>query len=120
MFAETETGVGGAESGESDELREWARRHVERIRKLKRDLAVFVAAVAVLTPVWALIEWNDHGRFERLSNGNNPGDWEPWVLYVVLVWGFFLALDAIRALFDRPTTDAEIERTIRRLDPNAR
>jgi hypothetical protein len=109
-----------AVSTEKDELREWARRHVERVRKLKLNIAAYVVGMAVLTAVWALVEWQDNGAFERFSGGNNPGDWEPWILYPALIWGFFVALDAVKTYFDRPTTEAEIDREVRRLEGGAR
>jgi hypothetical protein len=104
---------------QNDELRAWARTHVERVQRLKRDVAVFVLGMVALTGVWMLVEWNDNGAFERFSGGNNPGDWEPWFLYVALIWGFFVALDALRVYFDRPTTEAEIDRQIERLRSRA-
>ncbi len=104
-----------ATSTQDDELRAWARKHVERVHRLKRDVAVYLLGMVSLTAVWALVEWQDNGAFERFSGGNNPGDWEPWILYVALIWGFFVALDALRVYFDRPTTEAEINRQIERL-----
>ena len=98
-----------------DALREWARKHVERVHRLKRDVAIFVLGIAVLTPVWVLIEWQDNGGFERWSNNGNPGDWEPWILYVVLVWGLIVGISALKTYFDRPATDAEVERELDRL-----
>jgi 2TM domain len=98
-----------------DELRAWARKHVERVRKLKRDAAVFVLGMVALTGVWAIVQWQDNGRFERLSDNGNPGDWQPWIFYVALVWGFLLGLDVLRTYFDRPTTEAEVEREVKRL-----
>ena len=97
------------------ELRQWARSHVERVHKLKRDIAVFLLGMATLTGIWALVEWQDNGPFERLSDNGNPGDWEPWILYVALVWGFFLVLDALKVHFDRPTTQAELDRAVERI-----
>jgi hypothetical protein len=97
------------------ELREWARKHVERVHKLKRDVAIFLLGMATLTGIWALVEWQDNGPFERLSGNGNPGDWEPWILYVALVWGFFLVLDVLKVYFDRPTTQAEIDRAVERI-----
>jgi len=97
------------------ELREWARKHVERVNKLKRDAAAFALGMLVLTGIWALIQWQDNGAFERFADGNNPGDWEPWIFYVALVWGFLLGIDALKTWFDRPTTEADIDRTIDRL-----
>jgi len=97
------------------ELRAWARKHVERVHKLRRDIALYALGMAALTSVWALVEWQDSGGFERLSDNGNPGDWEPWILYVALIWGFFVALDALRVYFDRPATEAEVDRTLERL-----
>jgi hypothetical protein len=102
-------------SAHDEELRAWARKHVERVQRLKRDVAVYLLGIVSLTAIWALVEWQDNGAFERFSGGNNPGDWEPWILYVALIWGFFVALDALKVFFDRPTTEAEIERQIERL-----
>lgn len=107
--------VASAPVSSDDELRAWARQHVERVHRLKRDVALYVLGMAAVTVAWVLVEWNDNGAFERLSGGNNPGDWEPWVLYVALIWGFFVALDALKVVFDRPTTEAEIDRQLERL-----
>ena len=98
-----------------DEFREWARKHVERVHRLKLNVAAFVLGMIVLTPLWALIEWQDNGAFERWSNNSYPGDWEPWILYVALIWGGILALMALKVHFDRPATDAEIDREVERL-----
>ena len=106
-----------AEAREDAELREWARDHVERVRRLKLHVAVYVVGMLVLTPVWALTQWQDNGAFKRFdfTPDGTPGDWEPWILYVVLIWGGVLALQAVRTYFDRPTTPDEIDRTISRL-----
>ena len=108
-----------ARSAEDDALREWARMHVRRVHRLQRDVAVFVLGMVTLSVVWALVQWQDNGAFERFSGGDNPGDWEPWILYVALIWGFFLAADALKTYFDRPTTEAEIDRQIERLRSHA-
>ena len=98
-----------------DELRQWARQHVARVRHLKKSIAYYVLGMLVLTPVWALIQWQDNGAFERLSSQSNPGDWEPWILWVALVWGLLVAIDAVKVIFDRPITEAEIDRAVERL-----
>jgi hypothetical protein len=100
-----------------DELRDWARKHVERVRHLKLHVAAFVLGIVVLTPIWALVEWQDNGGFERFdfTDDGTRGDWEPWILYVALIWGLVVAIMALKAYFDRPTTEAEIDREVRRL-----
>jgi hypothetical protein len=98
-----------------DELREWARQHLERVRRLKLNVAAFLIGIVALTPVWLLVEWQDNGGFKHWSNNGNPGDWEPWILYVALVWGLIVAISALKVHFDRPTTDVEIEREVERL-----
>lgn len=99
----------------ADESREWARKHVERVHRVKLNVAVFVLGMIVLTPLWALIQWQDNGGFQRFSDNSNSGDWQPWIFYVALVWGGIVALQAVKAYFDRPPTDAEVEREVERL-----
>ena len=98
-----------------DELREWARAHVTRVHRLRFHLAAYVVGMAVLTPIWALVEWNDNGGFERFGHEANPGVWEPWILYVGLIWGAVVAFKALQVYFDRPSTEAEVDRALRRL-----
>jgi hypothetical protein len=97
------------------ELRTWARKHVERVHKLERDVAIFVLGIMTLAGIWAVVEWQDNGAFERLSDNGNSGDWNPWILYVALVWGFFVVLDALKVYFDRPTTEADVDRAVERI-----
>ncbi len=61
----------------------------------------------MLTPLWALIEWQDNGRFERWSNNGQPGDWEPWILYVGGAWALVIAVLALHAYSDRTAGKAE-------------
>ena len=101
-----------------DELREWARQHVERVRRLKMHVAAYVLGMVVLIPLWALVEWSDNGGFQRLTfnDEGNPGDWEPWILYVALIWGLVVAIKALKVHFERPATEAEIDHELRRLE----
>jgi hypothetical protein len=91
--------------------------HLERVRRVKLHVAAFVLGMVVLTPIWALVEWQDNGAFERFSDEGNPGDWEPWILYVALAWGLFVGVAALKAYFDRSTTEAEIDREVERVKP---
>jgi hypothetical protein len=107
-----------ASSLPEDPLHEWARKHVERVRRLKMNVAAYVTGMVALTGVWVLVEWSDNGAFKRfdLSDDGTPGDWEPWILYVALIWGLFVVIDALKVHFDRPTTEDEIDREVRRLE----
>lgn len=102
-----------------DGLRKWARQHLERVHRLKLHIAAFVLGMVVLTPVWLLVEWQDNGAFKHWSSNGNPGDWEPWILYVALIWGLVVGIKALQAYFDRPTTEAEVDREVRRLRPGS-
>ena len=101
----------------ADELRQWARQHVERVRRLKMHVAVYVVGMLLLTPIWALVEWSDNGGFERFTwnDEGNPGDWEPWLPHVALIVGLIVGISAVRFDFDRPTTEAGFDREIDRL-----
>jgi hypothetical protein len=119
MLTKDERSVSQPDPPTSDaetELREWARKHVERVHRLKLHVATFVVGMLVLTPIWALTQWQTSGGFERWSTDHSqPGDWEPWILYVALVWGLVVGIVALRTYFDRPTTEGEIDREVRRL-----
>lgn len=100
-----------------DELHTWAREHVAKVRRVKTHVAAYLVGMLLLTPLWALIEWADNGAFERLSfdEVGAQGTWEPWILFVGLIWGLIVAIEAAKTYFDRPTTEAEIDREVRRI-----
>jgi hypothetical protein len=76
------------------------------IGRLRFHVAAWVLGMIVLTPLWALIEWQDNGGFERFSNDSRPGEWEPWILYIGGAWALVVAVFALRVTFDRSATDA--------------
>lgn len=81
-----------------------ADRAVLRIQRLKFHVAAWLFGMVVLTPLWALIEWQDNGGFERWSDNSRPGDWDPWILTVGGVWALaVLGLFAVRQVRERPT-----------------
>jgi hypothetical protein len=117
-FTENERTASPPPGSSEDELRDWARKHVERVHRLKRNIAAFVLGMVVLAPIWALVEWQDNGGFKHLSDDGKPGDWEPWIFYVALIWGLFVGIDVLKTYFDRPATEAEVDRELRRLQPH--
>ena len=77
-------------------------RAVLRKRQREFHLAAWLFGIVVLTPLWALIEWQDNGGFERWSDNSRPGDWDPWILTVGAVWAVaVLGLFVVRRVFDR-------------------
>jgi hypothetical protein len=67
-----------------DEIRKWARQHVERVHRLNLHVAAFVLGMVVLTPVWLLVEWQDNGSFKHCSReieaGTRDRRWFRWQL----------------------------------------
>jgi hypothetical protein len=61
-------------------------------RRWRFHLASWTLGMAVLTPLWALIEWQDNGAFERWSTDSQPGSWDPWILAVGGIWALAIAL----------------------------
>jgi hypothetical protein len=108
------------DSTEDQELRAAVRRHIERVHRLKLHVAAYLLGMLVLTAIWAIIEWQDKGSFQRFSDGGNSGDWNPWIVYVALIWGFLLGIDVLKTHFDRPTTEADVDRELERLRRLAR
>ena len=101
---------------EDEALRSLARRQAERVRSFKLHLAAFLVGMPVLTAIWALTEYlNADGWPERLSESAGEGNWNPWIFWVLLIWGGLLALQGVRTWFGGPPSEAEIDRELRRL-----
>jgi len=102
---------------EDDALRTLALQHLERVRKFKLYLSVYVLSMLVLTPVWIVTQYETaDGWLKHLSSRSRyPGDWDPWIIWVALIGAVIVAIAAIRAYLDRPTTETEIDREIARL-----
>jgi hypothetical protein len=104
--------------GQDDEaLRKFALRHLEHVRKFKLYLSIYVLSMLVLTPVWIVTQyetspgWPDH----LSSRSRYPGDWDPWLIWVALIGAVLVAIAGYRAYFDRPTTEADVDREVQRL-----
>jgi hypothetical protein len=104
-------------SREDETLRELALRHLEHVRKFKLYLSIYVLSMLVLTPVWIVTQYEQaDGWLEHLSSRSRyPGDWDPWIIWVALVGAVLVAISGLRAYFDRPHTEAEVEREIEHL-----
>ena len=102
---------------EDEALRTLALRHLERVRKFKLSLAVYVLSMLVLTPVWIVTQYEQaDGWPEHLSTRSRyAGDWDPWIIWVALIGAVVVAVFAIRAYFERASTEAEIEHELERL-----
>jgi hypothetical protein len=85
------------------ETRRYAYGRLEAFRRLRFHVSAWVLGMIVISPLNALIEWQDNGAFERLSGDNQPGSWDPWVLYVGGIWAILIALYALLVYVDRPT-----------------
>lgn len=116
--APAESSPEAVESREDEELRTFALRHLENVRKFKRYLATYVLLMVVLTPVWVITQYESSPGWPKhlSSRSRYPGDWDPWLLWVALVGAFLVALAGYRAYFDdRPETEDEIQREVERL-----
>jgi 2TM domain len=105
-----------SEASEDAELRTLALKQLERIRSFKLHLAMFLIGMPALTAVWALTEYmNADGWPDRFSDSAGSGNWNPWILWVLFIWGGILAIQGVRAYFGRPPTELEIDREVARL-----
>lgn len=54
----------------------------------------------MLSRLWAHVEWQDNGGFERCCDDGGPGDRDPWILAVGGIWALaVLGLFALRAVW---------------------
>jgi hypothetical protein len=101
---------------ETEALREIARRQAERIRSFKLHLTVFLVVMPIITGIWALTEYmNADGWPDRFSESAGDGNWNPWILWVLLIWGGILAFDGVKTYYRRLPTELEIDRELARL-----
>lgn len=104
------------ETPEEYALRRLAVKQVERVRSFRLHLALFLIGMPVLTGVWALTEYmNADGWPDRFSDSAGQGNWNPWILWVLLIWGGLLAYDAVKTYLGGPPAEADIDREIERL-----
>jgi hypothetical protein len=89
--------------------REGERLDAQDARRLRFHIAAWVLGMLVLTPLWALIEWQDNGGFARWSDNGHRGDWEPWILYVGGIWAFVVVALALNAFLDRRAQSDRLE-----------
>jgi hypothetical protein len=106
-----------ARTQEDERLRKLALRHLEHVRKFKLYLSVYVLTMLVLTPVWVVTQYETQdGWLKHLSSRSRyPGDWDPWIIWVVLIGCVLVGIAGLRAYFSRADTEGEIEREVERL-----
>lgn len=92
----TAAGPGPSESILTATERDWARKRIERKRKLRGDFVAYVVINAFLVGVWAATGF---GYF-----------WPGWVL---AGWGVLLLLDAWSVYYRKPLTEEDIDRELR-------
>ena len=103
-------------SREDRALRTLARKQAERVRSFKLHVAAFLIGMPVLTGIWALTEYmNADGWPERLSESSGDGNWNPWIFWVLLIWGGLLAYEGVKTWLGGPPSEADIDRELDRL-----
>ncbi len=73
-------------------------RRLDGVRRIRFHVAAWVLGMVIITPLWALIEWQDNGALERFSADGRPGSWEPWILYAGAIWAGAIAVIAVGVL----------------------
>ena len=79
-------------------------------------LSIYVLSMLVPTPVWIVTQYDVAGlaRPPELKVALR-GDWDPWLIWVALIGAVLVAIAGYRAYFDRPTTEADVDREVERL-----
>ena len=83
-------------------LREQAFRQVKKRRDFRGHVFAFLVVNIVLWGAWSI-------------NGIASDSWDPWPLWVTLLWGLGLTLNAWDVYFRRPITEQDISREMDRL-----
>lgn len=101
----------------SNDLRKLAAERIQRRRNFTTHVIANCAATVFLVLVWAVTEYRNAGGWPTgFRTGRMNHDWDPWIIYPVLAGTVALGLHAWIAFGRRPTTDAEIEREVARIE----
>jgi hypothetical protein len=114
----TPTGIAPvAPARDESALRKLAEQHLERVRRFKLGLAVYAVTMVALTPVWIVTQYETADGWPKhlSSRSRYPGDWDPWLIWVGVVGAVIVAIMGLRAYFDRPTTEVDVDREVERL-----
>jgi hypothetical protein len=99
-------------------LRHQARARLERIARLRFHVAAWVLGMIMLTPLNALIEWQDNGGFQRFSRNSQPGSWDPWILIIGGIWALvIIVFYAVPVFLDRRRKTVD-DSDLKRLTPS--
>ena len=96
-MGQTAAGPGPSESPWTATEREWARKRIQRKRKLYGDFVAYVVINLFLIGIWAV---RGFGYF-----------WPGWVL---AGWGVLLLLDAWSVYYRKPLTENDIDQELRK------
>ena len=94
----------------------FARARLERIGRVKFRLRRLVARRAHADAALGADRVAGQRPLRAVEQQQHPGDWDPrWILVVGGVWALVVAIFAVRVAFERPTTEAEIDRELERI-----
>ena len=113
MTAETQTvDVAGRER----ELRARALERIRRRRNFVTHLFAYFLGSVLVTLVWASSEYQNAGGWPSgLRTGRANHDWDPWIVYPVLVGAIALAVHAWVAFGRKPVSARELAAEMDRL-----
>ncbi len=100
-------------------IRETALRQLERKRRFRAHLVFTLVLIPLLAVVWATTEYQNAGGWPTaLRTGRRNHDWDPWIVYPLIVSAVALTVHAVLTYGSGPITEADVEREAERLrDP---
>lgn len=101
----------------TDELRSAALDRIRRRRNFWTHAVANTILCLFLILIWATSEYNNAGGWPTgFRTGRENRDWDPWIIYPLIVLNLILAGHAWIAFRRRPPTEAEVSREIERLE----
>ena len=99
----------------TDSRRATAIRALERRRRFHAHVAFHAVLLAVLAVVWAISEYHNAGGWPTgFATGRDDRDWDPWIVYPVLVAATAVAVHAWHLYGRRPITEDDVRREMAR------
>lgn len=99
-------------------VRDLAIKQLERKRRFLAHAVGTAFATVILVVIWAATEYNNAGGWPTRGfseSSSIPHVWNIWIIYPVIGLALILALNAWRTYYQKPISQSEIQREMRRL-----
>jgi hypothetical protein len=105
---------------DDEDRRKLALKRIERKRKFRERAVVCAVIGLALCVIWAISEYHNAGGWPSSAtsfseSSGQPGVWNMWIVYPLLVLALIVVLDACFTYLRKPISESDVRREMDRL-----